>query len=77
MKKSSNIIISVLLMIMGLVFFFTSGSLTNLFFAVCALGMLLMSLGEKVISRILMIIGAIGAMIFGFGSIISIIKYLI
>ncbi|MBQ7326364.1 MAG: hypothetical protein IJW93_02670 [Clostridia bacterium] len=77
MKKSSNIIISVLLMIMGLVFFFTAGSLTNLFFAVCALGMLLMSLGEKVISRILMIIGAIGAMIFGFGSIISIIKYLI
>ena len=77
MRKSSNIIISALLVIVGLVFFFTAGSLTNLFFAVCALGMLLMSLGEKVISRILMIIGALGAMIFGFGSIISTIKSLI
>ncbi len=77
MKKSTNVIISLFLMIMGLVFFFTAGSLTNLFFAVCALGMLLMSLGERVISRILMIIGAIGAMIFGFGSIILTIKSLI
>lgn len=73
MKKSTNIIISVLLMVMGLAIFFVKGSLTNLFFAVCALGMLLMSLGERVISRILMIIGALGALIFGVMSIISII----
>ena len=60
MNKSNAIITSLLLFIMGIVFFLLTKSLTNLAFAVCAFGVLLMAFGERIISRIIMLIGAIG-----------------
>lgn len=74
MNKSNAIISSLLLLIMGLVCFFLTKDLTNLFFAVCALGVLLMAFGERIISRIIMVIGAIGAAYCGYQMIMMVIR---
>ena len=74
MNKSNAIISSLLLLIMGLVCFFLTKDLTNLSFAVCALGALLMSFGERIISRIIMLIGAIGVAYCGYQMIMMVIR---
>ena len=74
MNKSNAIISSLLLLIMGLVCFFLTKDLTNLSFAVCALGVLLMAFGERIISRIIMLIGAIGAAYCGYQMIMMVIR---
>ena len=74
MNKSKSIISSLLLLIMGLVCFFLTKDLTNLSFAVCAFGVLLMSFGERIISRIIMLIGAIGAAYCGYQMIMMVIR---
>ena len=77
MNKSNAIISSLLLLIMGLVCFFLTKDLTNLFFAVCALGALLMAFGERIISRIIMLIGAIGAAYCGYQMIMMVIRLVV
>ena len=74
MNKSNAIITSILLLIMGLVCFFLTKDLTNLSFAVWALGALLMAFGERIISRIIMLIGAIGAAYCGYQMIMMVIR---
>ena len=77
MNKSKSIISALLLLIMGLVCFFLTKDLTNLSFAVCAFGVLLMSFGERIISRIIMLIGAIGAAYCGYQMIMFVINSLL
>lgn len=77
MNKSKAVISSLLLLIMALVLFFLTKDLTNLAFAVCAFGALLMSFGEKILSRIIMCVGAIGVAYFGFKTIILVINSLL
>lgn len=77
MNKSKTIILSLALLILPLVIFFLTGSLTNLAFAICGLGALLSAFGERIISRILMVIGALGVAIFGISSIVSVVSSLI
>ena len=77
MNKSKTIILSLALLILSLVIFFLTGSLTNLAFAICSLGALLSAFGERIISRILMVIGALGVAIFGISSIVSVVSSLI
>lgn len=74
MNKSKSIISALLLLIMGLVCFFLTKDLTNLSFAVCAFGVLLMSFGERIISRIIMWIGAIGVAYCGYQMIMMVIR---
>ena len=74
MNKSKVIISSLLLLIVGLVCFFFTKSLSNLAFAVCAFGVLLMSFGERVVSRIIMWIGALGVAYCGYQMIMFVIN---
>ena len=77
MRKTSNFIFSILLIIVGLVLFSVGNMYAGLFFVASGLGTLLMSLGERVISRILMIIGFLGVTVYCVGSVIAIIMSLI
>ena len=61
MSRFYNIILSLLLVIFGVLFYAFTGSLINLAFVVCAIGSLLAAFDEKIFSKILMIVGAIGS----------------
>ena len=74
MNKSKSVISALLLLIMGLVFLFLTKSLINLAFVVCAFGVLLMSFGERIISRIIMLIGALGVAYCGYQMIMFVIN---
>ena len=70
-------IIIILIIAMGVAVFLIKGSLMKLFIAIAGLGMLISTFGEKIISRILMLIGFLGFAVFGIWSIVSLIGYLL
>lgn len=77
MKKTYSIIVSLLITVMGIALFIIKGSLTNLFFGIIGVGILLSEFEEKIISRILMITGALGVAVFGIWSIVSVFSSLL
>ena len=77
MKKSSDIITSLFIIVLGIALFIIKGSIVNLFFGIIGVGMLLSVFEEKIISKILMIVGGLGSLIFGIRTIVLAFMHLI
>lgn len=66
MNKAGQIIVLILVGIWGFVAFFLHGSIWGLSCGVGSIGMILSALGERIISRILMILCVIGMIYCGY-----------
>ena len=64
MKKTNQILMLLFTGLVCFAVFFLSGYLVSLFLGIVAVGMLLLTFGEKIISRIIIIVGGIGALYF-------------
>lgn len=71
MNKRNQIILMVVTALVNFLAYFLTRHITSLFIGITALGMLLMLLGEKIISRIIILIFALLSAITGLYSIIT------
>ena len=76
MNKTSQILWVLFTGVFSFVTFFFTGNLASLCIGIASIGVLLQVFGEKIISRIIMIAGAIGATYFGIVTILNVIKAL-
>ncbi len=77
MNKTSQILMTLFTGAVCFIVFFMTGHLTSLFLGVAAVGMLLLIFGERIISRIIIAIGGIGAVYFATITFINVIKAII
>ncbi|MBQ8303061.1 MAG: hypothetical protein IJX97_05940 [Clostridia bacterium] len=76
MNKTSQILLVLFTGVVSFVTFFLTGNLASLCIGIASIGMLLQIFGEKILSRIIMVVGAIGASYFGIVTIVNVIKAL-
>ncbi len=76
MNKTSQILMVIFTGVVSFVAFFLSGNLASLCIGIASIGMLLLVFGEKIISRIIFLVGVIGATYFGIVTILNVIKAL-
>ena len=77
MNKTNQILMLLFTGLTCFVVFFLSGHWVSLFLGIAAAGMLLQVFGEKIISRIIIAIGGIGALYFAIITFINLFKALL
>ena len=77
MNKMSQILMMLFTGAVCFIVFFITGHWVSLFLGVASVGMLLQIFGERIISRIIIAVGGIGALVFGVITFVHVIKVLL